>query len=260
MISSERKEVISDLAEYISTRFFKPHEPILPELIAKKYNIGYCYGEYGDYFDGMLEHSDGEFHIFINTEKHNNQQRHRFSFAHELGHFFIDEHAIALAQGLSPGHCSATGFVSESIVEREADLFAACLLMPKTRVIDVYRSHRKFSFSIIETLYKNFQVSISSALYRVFYLDLHPMMIVKITDSRIIGKPQRSRDFYYYLRDKSLPDDSGAYLYFKEGKEFRATRQLYAFDWFRTESHKKIYEHNIYYKSKNTVYSIIWAD
>jgi len=260
MISEERRSFISDLAESISSRFFNSNEPILPELIARKYGVSYCYGEYGDYFDGMLEHSGGEFHIFINTERHNNPQRHRFSFAHELGHFFIDEHSIALAQGLSAGHCSLTGFVSEQIVEREADLFGASLLMPKERLLSVYRKNKRFSFGSIQSIFRTFQVSLSSALYRVFYLDLHPMMIIKITNGRIIGNPMRSRDFYYYLRDKSLPSDSGALLYFKEGKEFTNTRELYAFDWFKTESSKTIYEHNIYHKSLKTVYSIIWTD
>jgi len=259
MISDQRKYWISSLAESVANRFFSSNEPIIPEVISKAYNVGYCYGEYGDYFDGMLEHSDGEFHIYINTEKHNNTKRHRFSFAHELGHFFIDEHAIALAQGLSAGHCSQTGFISERTVEREADLFAASLLMPEGRTKSVYRKNKKFSFSSIESISRAFQVSILSALYRVFYLDLHPFMIVKITNGRIIGKPLRSKDFYYFLRDKSLPNDSGAYHYFRDQKEFK-TRELYAFDWFRTDSKKTLYEYNIYQKSLNTVYSILWTD
>lgn len=259
MISEERKVWVSDLGEFISSRFFKRGEPVLPEVIARTYKITYCYGEYGDYFDGMLEHLNGNFHIYINTERHNNYQRHRFSFAHELGHYFIDEHVIALAQNLSAGHCSITGFISENQVEREADLFAASLLMPESWVKQEYRQHRKFSFSILDTIAKKFQVSILSTLYRVFYMDLHPIMIIKVVDGKIVGKPMKSRDFYFYPRDKSLPDDSGPNHYFKNQRKY-ITRELYAFDWFNTDSSKKIYEHNIYQESMKTVISIIWYD
>lgn len=259
VVSDDRKEWISSLAESIVNKLFPSNAPVNPELIAYKYDISYCYGDYGDYFDGMLQHSEGSFHIFINTDKHNNVQRHRFSFAHELGHYFIDEHAIALAQNKSAGHCSVTGFISDSVVEREADLFAASLLMPKTRLIRQYSLNRRFSFEIIEGLTKTFQVSTLAALYRVFYLDLHPMMIVKVVNGRLQGMPLRSKDFYFWLRDKQLPDDSGAYHFFHSNKKFK-TRELYAFDWFKTDSTQKIYEHCLYLEKMNTVICIIWCD
>lgn len=257
MLSDERKEWISDLAQYIAKCYFNKYEPILPELIAKHRKVTYCYGNYGIFFDGMLEHINGKFHIYVNTEKHNNPQRHRFTFAHELGHFFIDEHALALSQNLSAGHCSITGFISENEVEREADLFAASLLMPESWVLEIYRQNRVFSFSIIDTISKKFQVSLLSTLYRIFYLDLHPLMIVKVVSGKIIGNPQRSRDFYFYLKDKSLPDDSGPLHYFKDKRKFN-TRELYAFDWFNTESTKPIFEHCLYLESIDTVIAIIW--
>ncbi len=259
MISETRKIWISELAESVASRFFSSSEPIVPEVIAKAYKLGYCYGEYGDYFDGMLEHYNGEFHVFINTSRHNNINRHRFTFAHELGHYFLDEHAIALAQGLSAGHCSVTGFISDSIVEREADLFAASLLMPESRVRSNYRNNRTFSFKAVESISKSFQVSLLSSLYRVFYLDLHPMMIIKIKNNRIIGKPLKSKDFYYKLRHKALPTDSGAFNYFKNGKEIKS-QELYAFDWFNTENSNTLFEHNLYINSMDLVYTILWTN
>jgi Zn-dependent peptidase ImmA (M78 family) len=51
---------------------------------------------------------------------------------HELGHYFLDGHVhslFGLGQGL---HQSESGFTSKNPVEREADAFAAGLLMPKT--------------------------------------------------------------------------------------------------------------------------------
>lgn len=71
---------------------------IMPEIIATQSGITYNYGEYGTYFDGVLEHDAGEFHIYLNKQNilYQDNTRLRFSFAHELGHFFIDEHRNAL--------------------------------------------------------------------------------------------------------------------------------------------------------------------
>jgi Zn-dependent peptidase ImmA (M78 family) len=56
----------------------------------------------------------------------------RFTVGHELGHYFLDGHAQQLfpsGQGL---HKSESGFTSKNPYEREADAFAAGLLMPKS--------------------------------------------------------------------------------------------------------------------------------
>lgn len=57
-----------------------------------------------------------------------NEGFENFTVAHELGHYFIDDHHSALlAQGQ---HYSRSGFISKDRYEREADAFAAELLMP----------------------------------------------------------------------------------------------------------------------------------
>lgn len=54
--------------------------------------------------------------------------RLRFSIAHELGHFHIDEHRDALVHGIT--HSSQPGFRSKNPLEIQADEFAAALLIP----------------------------------------------------------------------------------------------------------------------------------
>src|SRR5689334_23997225 len=53
---------------------------------------------YGNCFDGLLEYEAGEFHVYCNVDRGNipGGARARFTLAHELGHYFIDEHRIAL--------------------------------------------------------------------------------------------------------------------------------------------------------------------
>jgi hypothetical protein len=52
----------------------------------------------------------------------------RFSIAHELGHYFIEHHRELLMAGRA--HNSASGFICDEVIEREADEFAAALLIP----------------------------------------------------------------------------------------------------------------------------------
>lgn len=251
---------IKDLANGISRYFMDEYGEIDPEVIAYKNGITFCYGNYGDCFDGMLEFLNGKFHIYINTYGLPKNDRTRFTFGHELGHFYISEHATALINGYAPAHSSFTGFKSEKIIERQADHFAANLLMPEELTLRIYRRKRKFEFQTILDLKKTFNVSVLAALYRVFILDLHPMMIVKSKNGQIIGNPSRSNDFYFRLNDKNaLPEDSLASSYFSKNIKSNSSRELWAMDWFDVSHQAKIYEHCIYYDSINTVYSIIWT-
>lgn len=54
-----------------------------------------------------------------------------FSIAHELGHYWLEGHPDHIFQDGNE-HVSYAGFNSTDPIEREADYFAACLLMPKS--------------------------------------------------------------------------------------------------------------------------------
>jgi Zn-dependent peptidase ImmA (M78 family) len=63
----------------------------------------------------------------------------RFTVAHELGHYFLPGHSAALFPNGDGLHCSRSGFISHDRRERQADHFAAALLMPEklfTEAID----------------------------------------------------------------------------------------------------------------------------
>ena len=95
-------------------------------------------GDYRNRFDGQLEYHPAKrrFLLFYNTRYNDpttpsvHAPRTRFSIAHELGHYFLDAHHAYLRQG-NPSHGSNSDFLSDRMVEREADMFAAHLLMPK---------------------------------------------------------------------------------------------------------------------------------
>ena len=81
---------------------------------------------------GMLLRHGDTFGILYSTRIPNIGFQ-RFSIAHELGHYFIDGHLDQIPFDGNT-HSSRADFVSGDRYEREADHFAAGLLMPTTLV------------------------------------------------------------------------------------------------------------------------------
>jgi len=127
----DRSNEIEELAELVAEEHWSSGR-VDPVAIATSSGITFNFGHYDDSFDGYLECKSRRFHIYINldTNKSDEAPRTRFSFAHELGHYFLDWHRCALEHGVPP-HGSKADFVSTIVVEREADSFAANLLLPK---------------------------------------------------------------------------------------------------------------------------------
>lgn len=262
-ISESQKSNIESLTEYIADTY-SPKGAIDLENIAEKYGITYSYGNYGNAFDGLLEHSFGAFHIYINIDRleHAHTERARFTFAHELGHYFIDNHRNALAQGLTPSHPSFTGFVSDNLVEREADFFASCLLLPKNRVkADCFR--RKFEFKLIQELSKKYQTSITATALRYASIRCHPIMVVCSSNSKI--------KWYWYTDDfpfwslkygkSKVSENTAVGEYFLKGVKYTTTENVFADDWFNVKFDKDLerpfFEHCIY-GNNGIVISILW--
>jgi len=77
----------------------------------------------------LMKHGDS-FGIGFSTAI-NNPGFINFTIAHELGHYFLEGHVEQLFSNDSEIHESKSGFVTADICEREADIFAASLLMPE---------------------------------------------------------------------------------------------------------------------------------
>ncbi len=105
--------------------------PINPFDIAAQKKI-FCEGSsrQGAGISGCLLRVGNEFAIYYNT-KIASVGFQRFTVAHELGHFFIPGHAESLFPGGNGFHQSNPGYRSDDKLEREADEFAANLLMPE---------------------------------------------------------------------------------------------------------------------------------
>lgn len=259
----DREEYLDSLAESIIDYYFQADEPITPRFIADDYRITYGRDNYGDEFNGMLLFDEEDQHFFIAiNEHHQSDIRQRFTFCHELGHFFIDGHRNALIHGEVPYLSSFTGFSSERVVEREADFFASCLLMPRSRAVRDYRNHRRFSFAIIQELSRKYQMSEVATIYRLLHLDLHPLMIVKASNGKIVSI-QKSNDFYHYPKGGKdfIPEDSLMYEAVRGRVRVSKTEELWTGDWFRVRGEEiALFEHCIYYEQFGICYSILWQN
>lgn len=107
---------------------------------------------------------------YIRYSEHESKERKRFTIAHELGHFvlhkdislFVDKKGEVLYRDSN----SRTG---EIIREREANAFAASLLMPKKFIKDEIQNIPKDK-DLIACLSKKFDISTQAMTYRLINL------------------------------------------------------------------------------------------
>lgn len=263
MIQNSSKLKIQKLAESISLSF---DEKIIPlEQIIEEEELKVIYDDYEKgTFDGMTLFENEKFSIHINTANNNtaNSPRGRFTLAHELGHYIIDSHRIALKLGLLEPFPSKTNQKQHNEIEREADYFASCLLMPEKRFKeDIFR--KKFNFELINSLSKEYNVSISACAIRFAQIGNHPIMIM-YAESGLIKWTYYSDDFKYKTII-NYPKVSEHFLmgeYFANFNKISKTAQIWAvecFDYIKDEDlNKMFHEHCI--SHKDCALSIIWYE
>ena len=150
--------------------------PLPVDLVARRLGLRVEPTDLGDDISGLLVIDNGKGTIGYNAS--HPRVRQRFSIAHELGHFllhrndlqlFIDKrYAIAFRDKRSSS--------GEYRREREANAFAAALLMPESLM---RREIRKHDFDLgdeatLDALAEAFDVSVQAMAYRLANLNLFP--------------------------------------------------------------------------------------
>jgi hypothetical protein len=179
MVPAARACEIAELAEAVADEHC-PAGRVEPQTIARAKGITLSFGAYGEAFDGMLEHRCRRFHIYCNLDRagERDSPRARFTLAHELGHYYIDEHRNALAAGRVAAHGSQCEYESPILAEQEADLFAASLLMPAAR----FAARAKATTPGLEGILRlagAFGTSLTSTAIRYAACDAMPCAVVK---------------------------------------------------------------------------------
>lgn len=261
-----RIKQLEELADFIATENGVDNMPVNVAAIAEDNGLTYCLGNYGDYFDGMLEYEDGHFHVYINNygKYPISTARIRFSFAHELGHFFIDEHRLVLESGTSLHHPSKYCFEQRNPVEKEADYFASCLLMPYS--VFSKECQGKFTFRRLEELGKRFGVSLPAVASRYMDYGSVPIAIVCAKDGKIQYKLFSESFPYKWLKTdytQKIPLLTCAGDFFANRVKCDDTERVDAKEWFSTYDDLEgvlVNEHCVYQEKYGQTLSILWFD
>jgi len=205
---ADRNREIVELAEAIADEHC-PNGIVQPMAIATDKGVTVSFNQYGEAFDGMLEHAAGRWHIYGNLGRLDraDSPRARFTLAHELGHYFIDDHRLALSAGQTQPHGSSCEYESPILAEQEADLFAANLLMPRRRFPDKAKAVAPGLAGVMK-LAKTFGTSITATALRYVDMDLRPCAVVKWNWRGYAWKLLSTSAFQAYFRTTfQSPDD-----------------------------------------------------
>ena len=127
--------------------------------------------DFGDAFDGRLSYIGPRFLLCYNTrynvwpKRGPHHPKVRFTIAHELGHYYLENHRRYLVQEKKP-HGSLSEFESHSRVEREADCFASGLLMPKRLLGPRVNCELDATVDTIKAAATDFDVSLTGMMVR----------------------------------------------------------------------------------------------
>lgn len=145
---------------------------------------------------GMLLHVEGQFGICYPTHV-TSEGFKRFSIAHEIGHYRLPGHVDAIFSKYGE-HVSNDRFQSTNKYEREADHFAAALLMPATLfAVDI--KHAGDGLEAIETLASKYETSLEATALRYTQTSRDPVAVIR-SEGRSID--------YAFMSDslKDFPD------------------------------------------------------
>jgi hypothetical protein len=147
--------------------------------------------DFRDRFDGKLRYVARKrcFVLMFNTKYDVGMRpgqfhpRTRFSIAHELGHYFIEHHRDYLRNRRTP-HASVNEFRSGALIEKEADAFAASLLLP-TRLVRPFVNKQMLSLNVIDDIADRFEVSRVSTVIRSVQISDFPCAIAGIRQGSV---------------------------------------------------------------------------
>jgi hypothetical protein len=179
LIKNDRAVELAELAEFLADEYF-PNRRVEPLELVREQKITHSFDDFGDAFDGLLEYGAGRFHLYANLTrlKHIGSPRARFTFSHELGHFYIDSHRNALKTGLLKPHPSFCEYESNWEIEMEADHFASHFLMPSNRFAK-QAERALLGIKGITKLAGDFGTSITATAVRYVKQEIVPCAVLK---------------------------------------------------------------------------------
>lgn len=173
MINRRRFKQIEEVVQGLLEQTGAFVVPVDVEVVARALGIAVVGHDFGADISGVLIHNAGQ--VTIGYNERDSLLRQRFTIAHEIGHYalkhqreglFVDNPGKHFSVLFRDGN-SSTG---ERLQEREANAFAANLLMPRALLME-YVHRTSFDLSgegeVIQQLANDFNVSSQAMTYRL---------------------------------------------------------------------------------------------
>lgn len=241
-----RKERAAERAAEVLRTLKLREAPVDPLAIAKSEAplLKVRSGNFKNRFDGQLEYhkNQNRFLLLYNDKYDRNaadgthHPRTRFTISHELGHYFLEPHHTYLVRD-GKSHGSKGEYSSPVMMEREADAFAAALLMPE-RIMGEWVNDGDLTLENIEEWARVFDTSLSSTAKRAIDLSHFPSAVVPIKGgvTRMYHMSDAMIDGGCYPKPSgsSLPATAQRVWQAFESGVAQKKAQSYVGDWFQT--------------------------
>ena len=176
--------------------------------IAKREHIRVRHNKYHDEpdFCGELLFKGDARAILINTA-FGPRTRHTFTFAHELGHYFL-KHGPTYTQDEASGILCTVADLRDRkgmrATEREANAFAAALLMPES-LFRLQTLGAPFDFDLINNLARDFHVSKQSCCFRILDFIQIPCAVIYSEGLTITAQKSSLAAGNAVIRHRAMP-------------------------------------------------------
>lgn len=192
-------------------------------------------------------------HATIRISPTDNQERKRFSIAHELGHLVMN-HVESIQKV-----CSDEDMMNwyQSSQETQANFFASELILPK-KLVERRCDVAEVNFEPIIQIAKDFRSSLTATAIK--FVRLCPEKCALVFSSK--GKVQwfyKSPDWWPFIRrDKKLDKRTLAYDFFISEPMEKEPVEIDADAWIESSGINEIVEHSIGSPHHGFVLSILW--
>jgi hypothetical protein len=242
--------------------------PVSPFVVADRKNITYQEkSSVGAGISGCLMKVGNQFGILYSS-RFASEGFKRFTVAHELGHYFLPGHIDALFGKGQQCHYSDSGFVSDDKYEREADSFAAGLLMPKL-LFKTACGKSGQGLDAIETLADLCVTSLTATAIRFAKLCDEPVAVVCSVGDRVqftfMSKAlQDMRGLTWIRKGSGLPSGTATANFnrnednVRQGKRVSSTSTLDT--WFDGGSTAELNEDVVGLGDYGKTLTVLWAD
>jgi hypothetical protein len=236
MISAVRSAEILQCARQVVRDHGFTAIPVTPKEIARQKDIAvqpFHPNSLG--ISGVLMMVNNRFSIGYSTAI-GNVGFENFTIAHELGHYFLDGHALALLE--SGAHYSKSGYMSKDVYEKEADLFASELLMPEFLFRGAI-AKGGFGFALIKRLAEEAETSIVATAIRYAKIADDPVAVILSEGEQVqwcfmSDCLRECRGVAGIAKRTLIPPRAPTYAFNRDDENIKAARQVEDFTSLKT--------------------------